>query len=89
MWSFFIVTIQNKHQKRIGHIMLVIGILFTFPYQHTLILSTVAIIFAPEKLSVNEYFAFLGESVLIQITSIVPAIILILLGIKLTKNSKK
>ena len=69
--------------------MLVIGILFTFPYQHTLIMSTFVVIFASEKLSVNEYFTFLGESVLIQITSIVPAIILILLGIKLTKNPKK
>ena len=78
----------KKHQKRIGHVMLVIGILCTFPYQHTLIMSTFVVIFASEKLSVNEYFAFLGESVLIQITSIVPAIILIVLGIKIIQKSK-
>ncbi len=78
----------KKHQKRIGHVMLTIGILFTFPYQHTLIMSTFVVIFASEKLSVNEYFAFLGESVLIQITSIVPAIILIVLGIKLIKKKR-
>ena len=68
--------------------MLIIGILCTFPYQHTLIMSTFVVIFASEKLSVNDYFTFLGESVLIQITSIVPAIILIVLGIKLIKTQK-
>lgn len=68
--------------------MLIIGIFCTFPYQHTLIMSTFVVIFASEKLSVNDYFTFLGESVLIQITSIVPAIILIVLGIKLIKTQK-
>lgn len=78
----------RKYPKRIGHVMLIIGILCTFPYQHTLIMSTFVVIFASEKLSVNDYFTFLGESVLIQITSIVPAIILIVLGIKLIKTQK-
>ena len=79
----------KKYQKRIGHVMLIIGILCTFPYQHTLIMSTFVVIFASEKLSVNDYFAFLGESILIQITSIVPAIVLIILGIVLIKKTKQ